>query len=327
MLKYYSILIGENPRYTALFQPASKRKIALYANCLMIPVILWFINSYLLVTHVLQGNILVAVITGLIAAFIIFLIERAIIMSNGSRPIFWFRIVLGFIVASLGSISFDEVIFKQDIDNKIAQYKKTEADRAAHRVEAEYQNQIAIQQLVVNQKAADWKKSLQDAKDEADGTGGSRQKLVGKITLLKMNVAGKQEADYNAENNKLVALKSNMDSSKVLAKAKAEADFNGNALLLRIRAMFDLLGEDGFMLTIYILFTAFLFCVEFLVVLIKIGSKNSVDEDIEKARDTLLRDKTKKILERKAMLFEPAEVLPSVKAAKAVLVQNNTSVL
>ncbi|MCC6448334.1 MAG: DUF4407 domain-containing protein [Chitinophagaceae bacterium] len=327
MLKYYSILIGENPRYTAMFQPASKRKIALYANCLMIPVILWFINSYLLVSHVLQGNILIAVITGLIAAFIIFLIERAIIMSNGSRPIFWFRIVLGFIVASLGSISFDEVIFKQDIDNRIAQYKKIEADSAAHRVEAEYQNQIAIQQLVVNQKAADWKKSLQDAKDEADGTGGSRQKLVGKITLLKMNVAGKQEADYNAENNKLVALKSNMDSSKVLAKAKAEADFNGNALLLRIRAMFDLLGEDGFMLAIYILFTAFLFCLEFLVVLIKIESKNSVDEDIEKARDTLLRDKTKKILERKAILFEPEQFLPSVKAAKAVLVQNNTSVL
>lgn len=327
MLKYYSILIGENPRYTALFQPASKRKIALYANCLMIPVILWFINSYLLVNHVLQGNILVAILTGLIAAFIIFLIERAIIMSNGSRPIFWFRIILGFIVASLGSISFDEVIFKHDIDNKIAQYKKAEGDSAAHQVEAEYQNQIAMQQSIVNQKASEWKESLQDAKDEADGTGGSRQKLVGKITLLKMNVAEKQEADYNSENNKLVALTSNMDSLKVLAKAKAEAEFNGNALLLRIRAMFDLLGEDGFMLSIYILFTAFLFCLEFLVVLIKIGSKNSVDEDIEKARDTLLRDKTKKILERKAMLFEPAEFLPSVKAAKAVLVQNNTSVL
>lgn len=310
-----------------MFQPASKRKIALYANCLMIPVILWFINSYLLVSHVLQGNILVAIITGLIAALIIFLIERAIIMSNGSRPIFWFRIVLGFIVASLGSISFDEVIFKQDIDNKIAQYKKTEADRAAHRAEAEYQNQIASQQLVVDQKAADWKKSLQDAKEEADGTGGSRQKLVGKIALLKMNVAGKQEADYNAENNKLVALKANMDSSKVLAKAKAEADFNGNALLLRIRAMFDLLGEDGFMLAIYILFTTFLFCLEFLIVLIKVGSENSVDEDIEKARDTLLRDKTKKVLERKAIVFEPEQFLPSVKSAKAVLVQKNTSVL
>jgi len=327
MLKYYSILVGENPSYTTLFQPASKRKIALYANCLMIPVILWFINSYLLVSHVLQGNILVAILTGLISAFIIFLIERAIIMSNGSRPIFWFRIILGFIVASLGSISFDEVIFKNDIDNKIAQYKNAKINSAAHSVEAEYENRIITQQLIVNQKASDWKKSLQDAKDEADGTGGSRQKLVGKITQLKINVAEKQEADYNSENYKLVTLKSDLDSSKVLAKAKAEADFIGNALLLRIRAMFDLLSEDGFMLAVYILFTTFLFCLEFLVVLIKIGSTNSVDEDIEKARDTLLREKAKMILARKALLFEPEQFDLSVKAAKAFLLQNNSAVL
>src|SRR5690606_12811114 len=110
MLKIYSIIIGENPNYTALFQPASKRKIALYANCLLVPIILWFINGYLLVKNVLEGSIFIALLTALIAASIIFLIERAIIMSNGSKPIFWFRIILGFIVATLGSISMDEVI-------------------------------------------------------------------------------------------------------------------------------------------------------------------------------------------------------------------------
>jgi hypothetical protein len=41
----------------------------------------------------------------------------------------------------------------------------------------------------------------------------------------------------------------------------------------------------------------------------------------------LLREKTNKILERKAILFEPEQFLPSVKAAKAVLVQNNNSIL
>ena len=327
MLKYYSILIGENPRYTDTFQPASKRKIALYANCLMIPIILWFINSYLLVSHVLQGTFLMALMTGLIAAFIIFLIERAIIMSNGSRPIFWFRIVLGLIVASLGSISFDEVIFKNDIDNKVAEYKKKAVDSAVKKIEMDYQSEIGLQQSIVNQKGNDWKKSLQDAKDEADGSGGSHQKLVGKIALFKMKVADKQESDYNSEGKKLITIQANMDSSKIKAKTKAEADFNGNALLLRIRAMFALLSEDGFMLIVYILFTAFLFCLEFLVVLIKIGSKNSVDEDMEKARDTLLREKTKKILERRAVLFEPEQFTPPVKEAQAVLMQKNTSIL
>ena len=284
MLKIYSIIIGENPKYTATFQPASKRKVALYANCLIVPVILWFINGYLLVSNVLEGSIFSAILTAFIAAFIIFLIERAIVMSNGSKPIFWFRIFLGIIVASLGSISLDEVIFKHDIDNQVVYYKQAEVDSAVHKVERDYQNQIGLQQSIVNQKGFEWNQSLKDAKGEADGTTGSHQKLVGKIALLKMNIANIQQTDYNTEKNKLASLTSSVDIAKAQAKTKAEADFNGNALLVRIRAMFDLIAKDKFMLGVYILFTLFLFCLEFLVVLIKIGSKNSIDEDLEKAR-------------------------------------------
>ena len=326
MLKIYSIIIGENPKYTATFQPASKRKVALYANCLIVPVILWFINGYLLVSNVLEGSIFSAILTAFIAAFIIFLIERAIVMSNGSKPIFWFRIFLGIIVASLGSISLDEVIFKHDIDNQVVYYKQAEVDSAVHKVERDYQNQIGLQQSIVNQKGFEWNQSLKDAKGEADGTTGSHQKLVGKIALLKMNIANIQQTDYNTEKNKLASLTSSVDTAKAQAKTKAEADFNGNALLVRIRAMFDLIAKDKFMLGVYILFTLFLFCLEFLVVLIKIGSKNSIDEDLEKAREVLLRAKTKKTLDRSEIFFQPEHFIPSVQTANSLVKQNVSSI-
>lgn len=326
MLKIYSIIIGENPKYTATFQPASKRKVALYANCLIVPVILWFINGYLLVSNVLEGSIFSAILTAFIAAFIIFLIERAIVMSNGSKPIFWFRIFLGIIVASLGSISLDEVIFKHDIDNQVVYYKQAEVDSAVHKVERDYQNQIGLQQSIVNQKGFEWNQSLKDAKGEADGTTGSHQKQVGEIALLKMNIANMQQTDYNTEKNKLASLTSSMDKAKAQAKTKAEADFNGNALLVRIRAMFDLIAKDKFMLGVYILFTLFLFCLEFLVVLIKIGSKNSIDEDLEKAREVLLRAKTKKTLDRSEIFFQPEHFIPSVQTANSLIKQNISSI-
>ena len=326
MLKYYSIIIGENPEYTKHFQPSGNRKIALFANCLMVPVILWFINSYLLVSHVLEGSFFAAILTAFVAGFIIFLIERAIVMSNGSKPIFWFRILLGLIVASLGSISMDEVIFKHDIDNQVAYYKQVESDNAVQRVESEYQDQIAKQQSIVSQKESEWQQSLKDAKSEADGTGGSRQRGVSKISTLKLNIAGKQEADYNNENTKLALLKTNIDAEKINAKQKAEADFNGNALLIRIRAMFDLIAKDKFMCGVYVLFTLFLFCLEFLVVLIKIGSKNSIDEDLEKAREQLLRAKTKKALNRSEIFFQPEQLVHSVQKANAVIQQKPSSI-
>lgn len=326
MLKIYSLIIGENPKYTATFQPASKRKVALYANCLIVPVILWFINGYLLVSKVLEGSIFSAILTAFIAAFIIFLIERAIVMSNGSKPIFWFRIFLGFIVASLGSISLDEVIFKHDIDNQVAYYKQSEIDSSVHKVEMDFQNQIASQLALVRQKGYDWNHSLNDAVSEADGTGGSHQRQVGKITMLKMNVAAKLEADYNTENIKLASLISTAETAKGNAKAKAEDDFNGNALLIRIRAMFDLIAGDSFMLGVYILFTLFLFCLEFLVVLIKVGSKNSIDEDFEKAREKLLRAKTQKILDRSEIFRSPEDLVSTVQLANAVIQRKPSSI-
>ena len=327
MLKIYSIIIGENPKYTATFQPASKRKVALYANCLIVPVILWFINGYLLVSNVLEGSIFSAFLTAFIAAFIIFLIERAIVMSNGSKPIFWFRIFLGIIVASLGSISLDEVIFKHDIDNQVAYYKQAEVDSAVRKVERDFQNQMGLQQSIVLKKYGDWQSRLDDVNYEMKGgpkSSGHRGK--GEVANENIHMASLLQTDYNSENNKLAFLSSSIDTAKAHAKKKAEADFNGNALLVRIRAMFDLIAKDKFMLGVYILFTLFLFCLEFLVVLIKIGSKNSIDEDLEKAREVLLRAKTKKTLDRSEIFFQPEHFVPSVQSANSLVIQNVSSV-
>jgi hypothetical protein len=220
----------------------------------------------------------------------------------------------------------DEVIFKNDIDNKVNFYKQSEINNAGNEIDKEFSERIAKQQSLVNQKAYDWNLALTDAKKEADGTGGSRQKQVGKIALLKLGVASRLQSDYNAENLKLTTLTADYNIAKENAKNRAKDGFIGNALLVRIRAMFDLISEDKFMLGVYLLFTLFLFCLEFLVVLIKIGSKNSIDEDLEKARETLLRAKTKKTLDRYELYYQPQDFNLSVKNANQIANQNVTSI-
>jgi hypothetical protein len=326
MLKFYSILIGENPEITKHYQPASKRKIALYANCLMVPVILWFINSYLLVRHVLEGGVIAALLTALIAAFLIFIIERAIIMSNGGRAIFWFRVFLGLIIASLGSISMDEVIFKNDIDNQVAIYKQKAIESAGSSKEKEFLNEITKQEAIVNQKDEELKQARKGAFDEAGGTAGSGIRGAYKIANFKLNIASKVETGYNKENDRLSVLRNSLETEKANAKFKAESDFNGNALLLRIRAMFDLIAQDGFMLGVYVLFTLFLFCLEFLVVVIKMSSTVSIDEELEKAREELLRAKTKKTLGRSEIFFNPESLVASVRHAETAMKNRPASI-
>lgn len=325
MLKLYCKIIGEQYEYVKHYQPASKRKVSLYATCIMIPVILWFINSFLLISNILNGSLLIALTTGIIAASIIFLIERVIIMSNGSRPVFWFRILLGFIVATLGSISFDEVIFKHDIDNQVASYKNSSIENAGNDTENQYLNEINSQKSVVTNKGIIWNESLVDAKKEADGTGGSHQRNVGKIAEFKMKIANKKEADYNIENNKLTTLLSSVAIAKSQAQVKADTDFKESALLLRIKAMFELISQNGYMATIYILFTLLLFCLEFIVVLIKISSKNSIDEDLEKEREKIIRYRISNLLNRISELNEPEQAFKSVQNAKNLMRLNPAS--
>lgn len=326
MLRLYSLIIGENPKYVATFQPSSKRKVALYANCILVPVILWFINGYLLVSQVLGGNIWSALLTATIIALIIFIIERAVVMSNGNKWIAVFRITLGLIVALIGSICLDEVVFNNDIDNQVSLYKQAYINDAIKNVEVKYQSSIALQQQIVNQKSNEWTKSLIDAKGEADGTSGSRVPNVGAITVLKMNIAAAQEQDYLTEKCKLNLLKNNLEKERTTAIITAEKNFKRNALLNRIRAISELLGKDTFMLIAYVLFTAFLFLIEFLVVIIKICGKNSIDEDLENAREKLIRLKTQKTLDKGLLIYDPVQSLMSMKKANNVVLDMPSSI-
>jgi len=65
---------------------------------------------------------------------------------------------------------------------------------------------------------------------------------------------------------------------------------------------------------------------EFLVVLIKIGSKNSIDEDLEKAREVLLRAKIKKTIDRSEIFFHPEQLVQSVQKANSIAKHNVSSI-
>lgn len=327
MLKYYSLIIGEDPAYTANFHPSSKRKIGLYASCIFLPVILWFINAYLLVDQVLEGGKVIALVTGFIAAFMIFLIERAVIMSKGGGWIATFRILLGFVIALLGSVCMDEVVFKHDIDNQVAKYKDQHLANATASIDTSFSFKIQQQQAIVEAQKSQYQNALGDVSKEADGSGGSGIARVGKITILKQGIADKQKASLDAEEAKLKTLQDSLVSKARAAKVNAEKNFNGSALLLRIKALFDLIQQDYYMLAIYILFTAFIFFIEFLIVIIKLCSDKSIDEELEDARVALINYKAKRTLQTAKQYYDPVFFDHRIQNAQSDLAQIQKGVL
>ncbi|MDZ7740209.1 MAG: DUF4407 domain-containing protein [Bacteroidota bacterium] len=275
MLRISSFITGEDYNLLKKDTPQSRKKVIALASLIMIPVSLWAVNGYLLVSHVLQGTLLAAVATSAVCGLLIFLVEKNIVMADGNWRITTFRIFIGFLIAMLGSLSWDEVIFKSDIDQQMTINKIHHVDQLLKETESNYQSQLKAQEDLVQNKYNKWMKSLEKASKEADGTGGSGVRGVEGITRLKLEIAKKNEEEYIQENQRLEILKNRIEAEKKIIEGTAIANFNKNSLLLRIKAMFDLVKKDNWMLIAYVLFTILLFCFEFIVVVVKLTWKQT----------------------------------------------------
>ncbi|WP_420378785.1 DUF4407 domain-containing protein [Gilvibacter sp.] len=319
MLKFYSRLIGEDPKITKDYYPGSKRKIVLLGNVLLIPVIMWILMGFLVSKVVLQQTTTVAVITALVLGFLIFLIERSIVMARGNRWLVAFRIVLGLVTAILGSVGLDEVVFKNDIDKKMAEYKKADIKKAGEDVDYEYSIALRDAAEEVSSWKGKWQNGKEETKVESDGKGGTGNVGYGDIAKLKDRYAEEDKVEYLRAKKSLEELESKIAAEKLDAQAKAEVDFNDHALLIRIKALFDLVQTDPYMKWIYIIFTAFLFLLEFIVVIIKTTTKNSIDEDKELIQEEMRRVNLELLKGRKQQYARPQDLLPEVQGAKSLV--------
>lgn len=279
MFKFFTKITADDHNMLINDTPASRKKVVLLANALFVPVLLWFISAFAMATGLFQATIIGGIFTGLIAATFIFLIDRSILMANGNRWITSIRIVMGFCIATIGSIMVDELIFHDDINQQFEINKEAAIKVAQDSISAKYSASLNISSNQLAQKAAIWNNGLDDAKKEADGKGGSKQRGVGEITQIKLQIADKQQTDYHrakADNDSILRV-------KAIALEKAENQINstyGKAMLLhRIEALFDLIASNKVVAFIYIIFTIFIWCLEFLVILLKM---NTAETNYEK---------------------------------------------
>lgn len=318
MLRLYCFITGDEYAILKNDTPASKKKVALLATSLAVPVLIWFIVTILMVSHVLNYSMVAAVISGVFAASIIFVIERGIIMSNSSKVIGAFRIALGLVVAILGAICLDEVIFKEDIEQQLVKDFQVEIQNEQAKISDEYQSKFSAQEERTREKYAAWQRSMDDAKREADGSGGSGAKGVHGITKLKLQIASQNEQDYQAEQAALASMKAEIEGERNKIKEKLEATSSNHSFLSRIKAMFNLIMNDTWMLVIYSLMTAFFFFLEFLVVIFKLFMDETNYERKVKLIETIGMERMK-LIGNSEPRKDPGLWHPKAKKARAML--------
>jgi len=310
----YNMLINDTPE--------SRKKVVLLANALFIPVLLWFFSAYAMSTGLFGSSRLVGVFIGLVAAFFIFLVDRSIILAKGNNWIAFFRIVMGLCIATIGSIMVDECIFHEDINQQLSANKEAIIKADQLNISNSYLATLQASDSTLRSKALIWNEGINDVKKEADGNGGSKQRGSGAITNLKLNLSTLQQADYNqakAEHDSILLIKSNALQS---AENKINAS-HGNAMLLhRIEALFDLVFKNTIVALIYIIFTIFIFCLEFVVILFKMNSAETNYEKKLRMIEIMGSNRIDKIVNRDQACFDGGIAHTQAKDARKELSKN-----
>ncbi len=297
MLRFFCFLLGKDYELVKLYRQTSKEKIILFGSILMIPVILWGVNGYLMSKEIFGMGLWGSIGTSVILSFLIYLIERSIILSTTNKTITRLRIVIGVIVAILGSLTMDEVIFKNDIDNMMQTYKVEGVDTEVKKIDDFYQNKKDSISKIVNQKFEIKEKARIDLQKEIEGEANSGMGGYGTRAKIKRQLFDDAQKDFDDERSKLSKLLDDYNDERKFAKKDTRDNFNQKGLLIRMKAMFRLIFSDWVSFGVFILYFTLVFIMEVLVIIMKKFTPQSPDEELERLGDLLLISQRQKLLQ------------------------------
>jgi len=317
MIKIAALILGEDYELLKQQTPQSKRKISILGTAVLVPVIIWFFTSYIFLNTIFHfGNIQSLFYSGILA-FLIFLIERSILLSTGSKWLSIFRVVLGLVISCLGSICLDEVIFKEDIMLMKVEMAKRELKSDLSEND-DLKNEIASLKTVLHEKQ-------NQVREEAQGKG-SGQKGVGPITKLIMGQVISLESEILAAENKLsnaLELKETKYASRVESIQSGDTD---GALLDNVKALLTLIKSDSLVCGTFILFFLFFFLLEFLVIILKMTMPKSAYEEKIELIEKINYSKARKITERLTRQYNPVISDPNYRNVQHMLETLSTGI-
>jgi hypothetical protein len=116
-LKIGCFITGYNYKIVKCSSEASAKAVKKYLSAILIVATLWGFIGYAFTRRYLHADIPVSVIGSLVMILMVIQIERQIILTLGKKhQAFIFRAIIGLIMAIIGSVILDQIIFKDDIE-------------------------------------------------------------------------------------------------------------------------------------------------------------------------------------------------------------------
>jgi hypothetical protein len=304
----------------------SHRTVKRYTAALIIISLLWAFIGYSFVRNYLQGSWYVSVLGAIIFILIILQVERQIIMSEGTgQGKYWLRGAIALIMAVIGSIIIDQIIFREDIAHRQLFEINAQVDSLMPAKEAELKRQAVSIDSSLSQKEAEQKVLKMEVDrmpfvqmvsketkpvpastttiDSATKTPVTQTKMMTKTFYVATSVENPKKSlivALDQQIKELREIKMRYDDRIVKLRGEVEQEAKANTgFLYELKLMSDILRESPPALVVWLLWFLLLLGIEIFILVNKL-SHLETDYDVTIQHHMELQKRKLKLLAMQA---------------------------
>ncbi|MFC0514609.1 DUF4407 domain-containing protein [Mucilaginibacter angelicae] len=271
------------------------RAVKRYTAALMIICILWAFIGYSFVSKYLAAEWYYSILGGVLFVLIILQVERQIILSDSqSKWKYGVRAFIALVMAVIGSIIIDQIIFREDIKHKALFELNAQVDSLLPAKQAELKRQLAETDSTINKKEIDRKAIADDVNKNPTINIVTKQTnpiLVptirvdtNKTSTTQNRVVQRTTSTVNSIQNPKIAMLAPMDQQikdlrsikigqenrvlKLRSEVEQEAKAN-SGFLFELQLMYHILRDSGPALFVWALWALLLLGIEIFIMVNK----------------------------------------------------------
>lgn len=305
-LKFGCFLTGYNYNILSGCSEVAAKSVKRYTSALLIITLLWFFIGFTFSERYLKTGLFGSIVSAIIASIIIIQVERQIILSIQKNPfLYWFRGGIALMMALLGSVIIDQIIFKEDVEQK----KILLLDSKVQKVYPSKANELEkqLRELVTTLTTKETERSAlsediarnptirvsTETNQETPVTASIRDTATGNTYNRTRVVRTRNVSTNSIMNPKMEMLKSldiqlsylrkqkaMKDSLLLTLRPRVEQEINSKVGFLdELEVMKTILFQSNVALTIWLIWLFFLLCIELFILVSKLKDEQN-DYDI-----------------------------------------------
>ncbi len=277
-------VIGYNYDILKSCSEGSRKALKKYFSAIILISILWGLIGFNFYKRYVHGDNLSSLVAGLVMVVAIIMIERQIILTVQKNWLgFIFRGLIGVVMALIGSVIIDQILFKDDVEKKMIRKIEAEVDTLLSYRVKEIESQISQRYVLISSREKERDEILKQSPYEELRQSKITRDSTGRVLATETGKEFKENLRYkilpDIESSIIAARKEidSLENKKLSLRTDLKSEIEKRTGLLEEISVLilEIVASSWITILLYCVIFFFLFSIELLVIFIKLTDTES----------------------------------------------------